>query len=222
MKRISLLTVVLLISLIIFRNNILLFCNNVYNLFFLKNDYKNAEIRLLEEKIKYLENEYDELNDFKENLGKYANYKYVVSKKIYQENYFYNSKIIIEGGEDLDIKKGMAVVNEFGLVGVISNVNKNTSEITKLLNVNNLSVNINGIYGKLVYEDNKLKIKDISRENVINLNDEVYTSTLGSIKEKIYIGKVISVKDKVIEKEIIIESKVDFNNLNYLLVVGDL
>ena len=222
MKRISLLTIILLISLIICRNNILIFCNNVYNLLFLKNDYKSAEIKLLEEKIKYLENEYDELNDFKENLGKYANYKYVVSKKIYQENYFYNSKILIEGGENLGIKKGMAVINEFGLVGVVSKVNNNTSEITKLLNVNNLSVNVNGIYGKLVYEDNKLKIKDISRENVINLNDEVYTSTLGNIKEKIYIGKVISVKDKVIDKEIIIESKVDFNNLNYLLVVGDL
>jgi len=221
-KRISLLIVVLLISLIIFRNNILLFCNNVYNLLFLKNDYKSAEIRLLEEKIKYLENEYEDLNNFKEKLPKYANYKYAVSKKIYQENYFYNSKILIEGGENLGIKKGMAVINEFGLVGVVSKVNRNTSEMTKLLNVNNLSVNIKGIYGKLVYEDNKLKIKDISRENVINLNDEVYTSTLGNIKEKIYIGKVISVKDKVIDKEIIIESKVDFNNLNYLLVVGDL
>jgi len=221
-KRISLLIVVLLISLIIFRNNILLFCNNVYNLLFLKNDYKNAEIMLLEEKIKYLEKEYNELNNFKEELPKYSNYKYVVSKKIYQENYFYNSKILIEGGENLGIKKGMAVINEFGLVGVVSKVNRNTSEMTKLLNVNNLSVNIKGIYGKLVYEDNKLKIKDISRENVINLNDEVYTSTLGNIKERIYIGKVISVKDKVIDKEIIIESKVDFNNLNYLLVVGDL
>lgn len=222
MKRISLLTIVLLISLIIFRNNILLFCNNVYNLFFFKNDYKSAEIMLLEEKIKYLEKEYNELNDFKEELPKYSNYKYVVSKKIYQENYFYNSKILIEGGENLGIKKGMAVINEFGLVGVVSKVNRNTSEMTKLLNVNNLSVNIKGIYGKLVYEDNKLKIKDISRENVINLNDEVYTSTLGNIKERIYIGKVISVKDKVIDKEIIIESKADFNNLNYLLVVGDL
>ena len=42
----------------------------------------------------------------------------------------------------------------------------------------------------------------------INLNDEVYTSTLGNIKEKIYIGKVVGIEDKTIEKEIIIKSDV--------------
>jgi len=116
----------------------------------------------------------------------------------------------------------MAVINEDGLVGVISSTDKTVSEMKLLHNIDNLSVRINNLYGKLVYEDGKLKIKDISRENVININDEVYTSTLGTIKEKLYIGKVVKVSDGVIEKEIIVESKVDFNKLNYLLVVGDL
>lgn len=222
MKRISLLTIGLLICLIIFRNNILLFFNNFYNMFFLRNVYEEAEIILLEEKVRYLESEYDKLNDFKENLSLYADYNYVVTRMIYRENYFYNAKVLIEGGENLGFSDGMAVINEDGLVGIISNVSKNVSEIKLLQNIDNLSVNINDLFGKLVYEDGELKIKDISRENVVEINDEVYTSTLGNIKEKLYIGKVVGVSDGVIEKEIVLESNVDFDNLNYLLVVGDL
>jgi len=95
-KRLSLLTIVLLVCLILFRNNILIFFNNVYNMFFLRNGYENAEISLLAEKVRYLESEYDKLNDFKENLPIYADYDYVVTRIIYRENYFYNARVLIE------------------------------------------------------------------------------------------------------------------------------
>jgi len=152
----------------------------------------------------------------------YANYNYLVSRLITRENYLYNAEILIEGGSNLNVKKGMAVVNECGLVGVVDSVRKNVSKIRLLQNIENLSVNINGSYGKLVYKNNKFVVKDISRDVLINLNDEVYTSTLGNIKEKLYVGRVSGVKNDVIEKEIVVESLVDFNNINYLLVVGDL
>jgi len=222
MKRLSLLTICLLLLLIIFRDNVLIIFNNVYNLMFVRNDYKDAEIRLLEEKVRYLESEYDELNDFKESMSLYASYNYLVTRVIFRENYFYDAEIIIEKGSNDGIKSGMAVVNEDGLVGIVTDVLNETSKIKILYNIDNLSVDVNGVYGKLVYENGNLMIKDISRDVVINLNDEVYTAGLGNIKEKLYIGKVSNVKDGVIEKEIIIESKVDFNNLNYLIVVGDL
>jgi len=222
LKRISLLTIILLVSLILFRNNILILFNNVYNLFFQKNNISTAEIKILKEKINYLEKEYDELNNFKNKLPIYANYNYLVSRLITRENYLYNAEILIEGGSNLNVKKGMAVVNECGLVGVVDSVRKNVSKIRLLQNIENLSVNINGSYGKLVYKNNKFVVKDISRDVLINLNDEVYTSTLGNIKEKLYVGRVSGVKNDVIEKEIVVESLVDFNNINYLLVVGDL
>ena len=69
----SLLTIILLVCLILFRNSILIFFNNVYNLFLEKNDINIAEIKLLEEKVKYLEKEYDELN--KKILSSYKGYK---------------------------------------------------------------------------------------------------------------------------------------------------
>jgi len=222
LKRISLLTIILLVSLILFRNNILILFNNVYNLFFQKNNISTAEIKILKEKINYLEKEYDELNNFKNKLPIYANYNYLVSRVIFRENYFYDAEILIEGGSRNNIKEGMPIVNELGFVGVVTDVMKDMSKIRLLQNVDNLSVNINGYYGKLVYKEGKFMVKDVSRDALINLNDEVFTSTFGNIKEKLYIGKVVNVKNGVIEKEIIIESKVDFNKINYLLVVGDL
>lgn len=222
MKRLSWLTICLLLLLIIFRDNVLIIFNNVYNLMFVRNDYKAAEISLLEEKVRYLESEYDELNDFKESMSLYASYNYLVTRVIFRENYFYDAEIIIEKGSNDGIKNGMAVVNENGLVGIVSDVLNETSKIKILYNIDNLPVGVNGVYGKLVYENGNLMIKDISRDIVINLNDEVYTAGLGNIKEKLYIGKVSKVKDGVIEKEIIIESSVDFDHLNYLLIVGDL
>ena len=222
MKKVSLLTIILLVSLIMFRNNILIFFNNVYNLFLEKNNIRDAEILILEEKVRYLENEYDKLNNLKNKLPMYAKYNYFISRIISRENYFYNAEILIEGGKTNGIKDGMAVINEFGLIGVVQSVNDNISKVKLLQNIENLSVNINGYYGKLVFDSEKFIVKDISHDSVINLNDEVYTSTLGNIKEKIYIGKVIEVNDGIIEKQIVISSKVDFNNLNYLLVVGDL
>ena len=162
------------------------------------------------------------VNNFKESISLYANYNYLVSRIIYRENYFYDAEILIEGGSSNGIKQGMAVVNEKGLVGIITETLDKTSKMKLLYNIDNLSVGVNGVYGRLVYEDGILKIKDISRDVQIKLNDEVWTAGLGNIKEKLYIGKVSDVKDGVIEKEIIIESPVDFDNLNYLLVVGDL
>lgn len=211
-----------LLLIILFRSNILLFFNNVFCLFFVKNDYNEAEKMVLKSKIDYLEDEYNSLKSFNDNLGLYANYNYLVTRVVYKENYFYNSRVYISGGENKNFKKGMAVLNEKGLVGVIDQVENKMSRIKLLTDTDNISVSIRDSYGKLVYKDNKFKVVDISIYDDIKLNDLVYTTGFGNIKEKLYIGKVKEVNDNDIEKEIIIESEVLFNELNYLLVVGDL
>ena len=59
-------------------------------------------------------------------------------------------------------------------------------------------------------------------EPTFDTMSEVYTSGFGTIKEKLYIGKVIKIDNDIYSKKIYVESKVDFNNLNYVLIVGDL
>ena len=78
-------------------------------------------------------------------------------------------------------------------------------------------------YGKLNYdyETNTFTIYDISNYDKVYVNDLVYTSGYGSIKEKLLIGKVVKVDNSDISKKIVINSVVDFNNLNYVLIVGD-
>ena len=221
-KFINVIALTFLLILILFRSNIIIFFSNIFSLLQEKNDYTIAEKQVLEAKISYLENEIQSLNNFKDKLPLYANYNYFVSKVLYRENYFENSKLVIKGGTENGIKKGMAVVNELGMVGVVSKVDKNLSEINMLTNANNISVKIRNSYGKLEYKEGIFRVSDISRDEDIRLNDEVYTSTLGNIKEKLYIGKVVKVNVNTLEKEIIIESAVDFRNLNYILVVGDI
>ena len=66
----------------------------------------------------------------------------------------------------------------------------------------------------------RLIISNISNYDDIDLNDEVYTSTLGSIKDKIYVGKVNKISSLATEKIIYVKSNVDIKDVNYLYVVG--
>ena len=117
--------------------------------------------------------------------------------------------------------KRLGVTNEYGLVGVITDVYKKNSELTTLRKLKDISVKVNESYGKLNYINNKFVINDISNYDKVYINDKVYTSGYGSINENLYIGKVIKVESDDISKKVYVESEVDFNNLNYVLIVGD-
>ena len=220
MKRIGI-YVIIFILVLLFRNNIAFFYGNLLGVFKLDNNYYDAIIDLKDERIEYLENEYKNYDEFSKSL-KLIDYDYKISKITYKETYNTNKYIIQYGKKDL-ISKGMAVMNEFGLIGKVTEVNEYTSTLTTLKDLKDTSVVINESYGKLNYdyELNKFVISDISNYDKVNINDKVYTSGYGTIKEKIYIGKVIKVENDTISKKVYIKSDIDFNNLNYVLIVGD-
>lgn len=220
MKKIGI-YIIIFILVIIFRDNICFFYGNVLGVFKLDNNYYDGIITLKDEKIEYLENEIDRINEFSKNLDR-IDYSYKISKIIYKE--FYNiGKYKIQYGKDNGIENGMGVTNEFGFIGKITKVDNKTSELTTIKDLKDLSVVVNDSYGKLNYdyETNTFTISDISNYDKVYVNDLVYTSGYGSIKEKLLIGKVIKVDNNDISKKIVINSVVDFNNLNYVLIVGD-
>ena len=210
------------ILVILLRNNICFFYGNILGIFKLDNNYYNGIISLKDEKINYLENEIKTISDFTNNI-KLLNYNYKISKILYKETYTTN-KFLIQYGTSDKISVGLAVTNEYGLIGKITKVNKNSSELTTIKDIKDLSVVVNESYGKLNYNyrTNEFIISDISNYDKVYINDDVYTSGYGTIKEKLYIGNVISIKNDGFKKIIYINSKVDFNNLNYVLIVGDL
>ena len=220
MKKISL-YIIICIIIILLRNNICFFLGNVTGLFKLDNNYYEGIIKLKEEEIKYLKNEIDNINEFSKNLPR-IKYNYKVSKIIYKESYNIG-KYRVQYGKNDNVKVGYAVMNEYGLIGKITKVDESTSELTILKNLKDISVVINGIYGKLNYdyETNKYIVTDISNYDKVYINNEVYTSGYGTIKENIYIGKVVKIENDTISKKVYIDINDNYDNLNYLLIVGD-
>ena len=211
----------ILLFVFLLRDNFAFFLGNIFGVFKLDNNYYDGIIKLKDEKIDYLEKEINNINDFSSKLDKIS-YNYKVSKITYKETYNTN-KYIIQYGNNDNIIKGLAVTNEYGLIGKVTKVNKNTSELTTLRDLKDVSVVVNTSYGKLNYDYEKdiFVISDISNYDTVHVNDVVYTSGYGIIKEKLYIGKVTSIELKDFKKEIFVKSSVDFNNLNYVLIVGD-
>lgn len=196
---------ILLIFSILFREPVLNLINNITSNLFLKND--NIEIKLLNQKNKDLENKYNLLLDFKNNIE--IKHNYTISN-IIKNNYGFGN-LIITGTE---YKIGDEVINQEGLVGVISKTNNNTSEVTKTYNTN-IIVKINNETGKIVAKDNdnNIIIKEISNYNDIEVNDLVY-STNGT-----YIGKIIKIKYDVLDNYLTVKT-IDLNNIYYIAVIG--
>lgn len=220
MKKIGI-YVIMFIMVILLRDNICFFYGNVLGVFKLDNNYYDAIITLKDERIEYLESEYKTYDEFSKDI-KLLDYDYKISKILFKESYN-TDKYKIQFGANHNISNGLGVINEFGLVGKITEVNKNSSIFTTLKELKDISVVINNIYGKLNYNYDKelFIVSDISNYDKVYVNDEVHTSGYGSIKENIYIGKVVKVENDDISKKIYVKNEVDFNDLNYVLIVGD-
>lgn len=195
----------LLICSILFKEPILNLINNLNSNLFLKNN--NTEIKLLNQKNQILEKEFNSLLDFKNNIE--IKYNYTLSN-VLKNNYGFGNLIIT--GEDYNI--GDEVINQDGLVGIISKINYQTSEVTKIYNTN-IIVKINNETGKIVSKDkdNNIIIKEISNYNDIEINDIVY-STNGT-----YIGKIIKIKYDVLDNYLTVKT-INLDSVNYIAVIS--
>lgn len=150
------------------------------------------------------------------------------------KSYWLNT-LTIDKGKDDDIKKNMVVVNSEGMIGIISKVSKNSSEV-KLITTNDInakisvSIRINevdnyGILNGYNSKDNLIKIAQLDKNIPVKEGDIVTTSGLGEyIPRGIYIGKVKKIEsDKYNLSNIIyVESEQKFNNIHYVTVLKEL
>lgn len=163
----------------------------------------------LKEDNKYLK----ELNDIK-----LDNYDYIKCKTILRNIYSFYNEIIINVGKDKNIEINDAVINEHGLVGIISDVYDTYSRVLLITNKDlNISVNINSNYGNL----NNYKVTNMNNYANVYEGDIVYTSGITSIPGNIYVGRVINIEEKDIEKDITIENNIDIDHIDYLIVIKD-
>lgn len=149
------------------------------------------------------------------------------------KSYWFNTLIIDKGKKD-GIKKNMAVITTNGLLGKISKVYSNSSEVKLITSddVNykvsvSIKINDNDNYAILngySQETNMIKITGVSKTTPVEKGNIVLTSGLGDLfPAGIYVGKVENVKnDKYdLSKTVYIKTKQDFNNIHYVSVLKE-
>ena len=187
---------------------------------------ESAEIKDLKNEIKELK----KLNDIDTVL---TDKKIINASVIKRSTPYWHNMITINKGRKDNIKKGYGVMSDNGLIGEVSIVNNNTSEVKLITNTDNHYIsgkfNYNGkdYYG-IIKKYNVIK-DELYLENVIGdlnkeiINLDVITSGLSSnMPSGLLIGKIVEIKkDKYnLSNTIKIKMHADIDDINLVRVVG--
>lgn len=201
----------------------------------LKTENQNLKERnsQLEQDLRELESIKSENETLKEYLGlteKYGEYKTVSGYVINKDISNYSKVIIINIGKKDGIEENMTVIADEGLVGHVVSVTDNTAKVRTIIDTSSsisclMSTNKEGIVCKGTLESNtELKAMYIPTDANLVQGDSVDTSGLGGIYPKgIHVGtikKIVTTKN-ITDRYAIIETAVNFNKLNTVLVVKD-
>ncbi len=185
----------------------------------------------LEQSLRELENIKTENETLKEYLGlteKYGDYKtipgYIINKDISN----YSKVIVINIGKNDGVEKNMTVIADEGLVGHVISVTDTTAKVRTIIDTSSsisclMSTNKDSIVCKGTLNSNsELKAMYIATDANLIQGDSVDTSGLGGIYPKgIHVGtiKTIVATKNITDRYAIIETAVDFNKLNTVLVI---
>ena len=206
------------------------FSDTILNAFSMVTPNNNSLIK--NDDKKELKSELEELKKMLSLKNTYTNYDLENATVSVRNKSYWLDNLIIDKGKSSGIKKNMAVITNDGLIGMISKVYRNSSEvrlITSTNNKNKMTVYIETNDGDFVgyidtYDKNKklLIIKDIDKDSNIKLGDKVMTSGMNLVFPKgIYIGEVKNVKqdENNLSKIVYLEVKQNLNKIHYVAVV---
>jgi len=144
---------------------------------------ENAKLMLDLNRLKKAENENTELRSML-SLKDTSKYPLIPAQVVSKLITVSQGNFIINRGAKDEIKKGMPVLNQQGLIGLISDVAENYSTIKTLFN-SNLSIaitiqrtNVNGI---LTFDGSSLIIKNIPSTYDVQIGDLIETSEFSSL-----------------------------------------
>ena len=219
MNKSIILAVIVIFSLILLHAPLTYLFANIFSL--MRNDNKCIlDEEMYKSKIISLEKQIASYDEAYESLRIYEGKSYVLAKVAFREIYDFFNYITIN--TDTLVEKGNPVINENGLVGIISEVSGTSAKVNLLTNYKGISVKVGNSYGLIdIYnkKDNTILIKNINNYEKISEGDEVVTSGLTDIVGDIKVGKVVKIEESDIEKLVYVSPYVDFNNINYLYVI---
>lgn len=209
-KNIFYILLLIIFLLFISRDKILSFANN-------KNDLKSSFCELKNNEIN---KNYEELKKLLE--IDISDKNIIFSSMLNRNIYEFYEKLEINKGSINGIKKNNLVINEEGVIGLISKVSDNTSEVILLTNHDiNLSVKVGNSYGILTSKNHKILVKNIKLTEEIKEGDRVVTSGLTEIMGDVPIGSVKKIEKDNLELEYIleIEALANYKEIKYLGVI---
>ena len=188
---------------------------------------KNNE---LEERLRQLEMIESENKTLKEylNLSElYKQYKTVPAYIINKDTSNYSKVFVINVGSKSGIEKNMTVIAAEGLVGHVISVTDETAKVQTIIDSSNivsatLENSSDNVICRGLLENRKLKGTYVSTTTTLSQSEKVYTSGMGGIYPKgIYIGTIknISETKNITDRYFELETAVDFDNLETVLVI---
>lgn len=225
------LVLLLIIAFVIIMNNLsIIDLNDISsNIFYVsnkKNIVNNTEIKELKKEIEELK-EINKINSVRTDKS------IINASVIGRGTPYWNDYIVINKGKKNKIEKGYAVMNKDGLIGEIIKVNKNTSKVKLLTNINNSYISAKFNYNNKDYYGIIKRVSSIKNElyldNVIGeldkniIGKDVTTSGLSSnMPSGLLIGKIIDLKEDKYNLSNTIKVKIsaDLNDINIVSVIG--
>ena len=179
-------------------------------------DTKNIELN-------YDKNLKDELDNIKKinNIEFNDDLDLQVSRVKYRNVYEYSDTLTIYKGFKNNVFVNDIVLNNDGLIGIVTKTYDYYSIVTLITNKNsNISVKINDAIGILKTINNTLVVTNINNYEKVNVDDEIYTSGLGNLPDNIYIGKVKSINLNNTEIEKVVEVNINdrLEKLDYVFI----
>lgn len=179
-------------------------------------DTKNIELNY----DKYLKDELDNIKKIN-NIEFNDDLDLQVSRVKYRNVYEYSDTLTIYKGFKNNVFVNDVVLNNDGLIGIVTKTYDYYSIVTLITNKNsNISVKINDAIGILKTINNNLVVTNINNYEKVDVDDEIYTSGLGNLPDSIYIGKVKSINLNNTEIEKVVEVNINdrLEKLDYLFI----
>ena len=189
---------------------------------------KNSELEQSLRELENIKNENETLKEYLNLTEKYGEYTtisgYIIDKDISN----YSKTVVINVGSKDGVEENMAVIADEGLVGHVVSVTDSTAKVRTIIDTANsvsciMSTSNDSIVCKGTLESNsQIKAMYIPTDANIVQGDSIETSGLGGIYPKgIHIGNVKSIvsTQNITDRYAMVETAVDFNKLNTVLVV---
>ena len=180
-----------------------------------------------------LEKEINELKKLLNLNSTLSEYNIINATILSRNSEYWLNQITLDKGMKDGVEKGMAVITSQGLIGEISKITSNSSEV-KLLTTNKMSSKISVIiqtaekdfYAILNgYNENKqlLELKAIDKNIKIKKGDKIITSGLGNMPKGLFIGTVeeYEIDEYELSKIIYVKPAQDLNDINYVTIIKE-